>query len=72
MSMDRETIHLALAVYTSPYPTMQIRLMARRYLRKTKYIPRKRIYRALLDDPNPVKTVKEVYDLRFNSPIIKG
>lgn len=65
-SMDRETLHLALATFYHSDPNPQIKRMVKRYYRKETSPKVKRIYNHILADPNPSEMVLEVYQERFN------
>lgn len=69
MKMDHETIHMALAVYSSDNPDHQIRKMARRYHRREHSSRARRIYKQIMKDPHPSQTALEVYEERFNQTI---
>lgn len=59
--MDRITLHLMLAVYLSPNPENQVRVMVKRYLQKETSPKTRRILKCILRDPDPVQTIIEVY-----------
>lgn len=65
--MDRETLHMALALYLADNPSQQVKKMAKRYYRLERSPARKRIYKTLLLDPTPTQTVWQVYKERFSA-----
>lgn len=64
-SMDRETIHMALATCYHSNSDGQIIRMAKRYMRRTRSPKVKNIYKQLIVDHCPSEAVLEVYQERY-------